>query len=460
MSHQSTVLPLAIHGVRIGGIDLHREAVTEHHHLPVGVRHTMHGAVARRTAEGRIVLRAAVHAIERLAVVHRHLVELRQRKVRKEIPARRLVERFVQPTVAANEIVVRVTRIDPDHMVVDMLVLLAQPTERPARIVADHVVRIHQIHSIGVVRIRRDFGIVQATRARVAHPAPARANVRRAEHAALFICCLHHRIDHVRVFRADRQPDPTQFLGRQARRDLGPRRASVGRAMNRAFRTATHLPPHAPLPHLRRGEQDLRVARVHLHVVDADPFAAAKDARPRHATVSGLVQATLAPAVPCRTLRRDIGHVAVLRVDDDAPDVLRLLETDVLPGRTTVDRLEHAVAVAHRALVVVLTRAHPDHVRVVRIDGDRADRVGGLRVEDRRERRAGVRRLPHATTRRRDEPGARCFWVNGQVGDAPRHHCRPDAAPGESRNRRTEGGGVGRGTGRAGQRWRRRSRGG
>ena len=379
----------------------------------------MQRAVARWSAKRRIVLRATVHPIEWLRVVHRHLVELGQRQVREELPRHGAVERLVQPAVASDQVVIGVGWIDPDDVIVDVLVLFAKSSKGAACVIADHVVRIDQIDPVNDMRIRRDFGVVQSTRRGVAHARPARADVGRAVHATLAAGRLDDGVDHVRILRTDRQTDAPEFLRRQAGADLRPRHASVGGAMNRALRPSADLTPDSALPHVRCRDENVGVSRIDLHIVHADPVTAAQHPRPCLAAVRGLVQSALPASAPCRSLRRDVDHVAVVRVDDDPPDVFRCLESGVDPTLPVIHGLVDAVAVSHRTLVVVLARAHPHRVWIVRVDGHRADGVRRLCVEHRCECRAGVGGLPHAAARRRDVPRARRLRVNRQVTDAP-----------------------------------------
>jgi hypothetical protein len=76
----------------------------------------------------------------------------------------------------------------------------------------------------------------------------------------------------------------------------------------------------------------------------------------------------------------------------------------------------------------ILTRADPDRVPVVRVDRDAADRIGIFVIEYRRPGRATVLGLPDATTANADVPGAGVRLIDHDVGDAPGHERRPDAA--------------------------------
>ena len=145
---------------------------------------------------------------------------------------------------------------------------------------------------------------------------------------------------------------------------------------------------------------------------------------PGLAAVGGLVEAAVAAGAPQRSLGGDVDDVRVARIDDDLADVLGVLQADVLPADAAVARAVDAVAVADAALGVVLAGAHPHGERVVGVEGQAADRVGALVVEDRRPGDAGVGRLPHAAGGRGDVPGV------GRAGSTATSSMRPEASVG------------------------------
>ena len=145
----------------------------------------------------------------------------------------------------------------------------------------------------------------------------------------------------------------------------------------------------------------------------------------------GLVEAAIAAGAPQRPVGRDEDDLRIARIDHDAADVLASLQADVPPRPAGIVAAIDAVAVADAALVVGFAGADPDRARVLRIDGDRADRIGALVLEDRREGDAGVGGLPHAAGRDADVPGLLVVRVHGDVADAPRHQRRPDRAQAE-----------------------------
>src|SRR5690242_9191602 len=90
-------------------------------------------------------------------------------------------------------------------------------------------------------------------------------------------------------------------------------------------------------------------------------------------------------------------RVGIFRVDDDSPDVLRVLEADVFPRFTAINGLVHSIAIADVAANAGLSRACIDDV-VVRIGhGDGADGSDILRIKKRLPIRARIGALPDAS---------------------------------------------------------------
>ena len=100
--------------------------------------------------------------------------------------------------------------------------------------------------------------------------------------------------------------------------------------------------------------------------------------------------------------------VRVARVDDDLRDLLAVAQAEMRPGRAGVDRLVDAVAGGEVGPLQAFAAADVDDARIGRRDRDRADRAGGLVVEDRRPRAAGSR---SSSRRRRSPRRRRRRWV-------------------------------------------------
>ena len=157
------------------------------------------------------------------------------------------------------------------------------------------------------------------------------------------------------------------------------------------------------------------LARQEDDVADAGVVADEQHARPGRAAVSGLVQAAVAAGGPKRSLRRHVDGGGIARVDDDLPDVLRLLEPDALPAFAGVGRLVQPVAEVRAALARILTRAEPHHVGILRIDDDAAKRERAALVEDRREGNPAVLGLPQAAKRTGDIPDVRVLRIDFDI---------------------------------------------
>ncbi len=144
VADQTAVLPLAVDDVRVrsGSID-GLVAVAADGDEPVLVRDARAVERARRAAQRVVVLGAAVDVVEGLRVVDRHPVELGDRQVLEEALGRAAVEGLVDAAVAADEEVVGVVGVDPQGVVVDVLVLLADPLEGLAAVDGDLQEGVH-----------------------------------------------------------------------------------------------------------------------------------------------------------------------------------------------------------------------------------------------------------------------------------------------------------------------------
>src|SRR5262249_37241796 len=108
----------------------------------------------------------------------------------------------------------------------------------------------------------------------------------------------------------------------------------------------------------------------------------------------------------------DIDDVRVMRVDLDAPDLLRVAQAHELPGMAAVARAVHPVTLGDVRAHVGLAGSHEDHARVRWGDREGADRAYGHGVEDRLPGAAGIESLPDSSVDRSE------VEVVGLAGDA------------------------------------------
>ena len=180
------------------------------------------------------------------------------------------------------------------------------------------------------------------------------------------------------------------------------------------------------------GVEHVRVAGVLHQVHDARVLVDLQHQFPVGAAVDGLVHAALAARSPQRAHGRHVDDLRVGGVDHDAADVHGALQPHVLPALAPVEGAVDAVAVADRALAVVLAGADPDHVRGRGGDGQAADGVAALAVEDRLQGDAAVGGLPHAARAHGHVPVERVAGVDGEVADPARGDGRAQVAPGQA----------------------------
>ena len=127
----AAVLRLRVNDARILRIAARLESVAAVDDEPVAGAHAPRLQRARRTAEGPVVLRAAADVVERLRVVDRHAVELRDRQVREEPPRLPFVVGLVEAAVVAEQDVLRIDGIELDRVMVDVHAVVSRSRSCP-----------------------------------------------------------------------------------------------------------------------------------------------------------------------------------------------------------------------------------------------------------------------------------------------------------------------------------------
>src|SRR5271157_5733869 len=135
-----------------------------------------------------------------------------------------------------------------------------------------------------------------------------------------------------------------------------------------------------------------------------------------------------------------IDRVAVFRVNDDAAEVFGIGETEVFPTVAAIARPVDTGSDRHAVTYPGLAGADPNSLRIGGIDGERADRLGGLFVKDGLEGGASVGGLPHAATGGANVDSQRPLTIlhGGNVRNMPPHRRGANRAGRES----TEGVGI------------------
>ena len=302
--------------------------------------------------------------------------------------------------------------------------------ERLAAIVRDVQVDAVDVDPLRVIGIDANLAEVHRPRIEAADLGPRLAFVLGAEHAAVAV--LDDGVNDVRVAAIEVEADAAGVTGWKAAGDLAPGPAGIAALVNARVRPAAVEPISGAAPRIRRRDEHLRIGGIHDQVGGAGVLVDGEDVLPGDAAVGGLEDAALFVGAPQPAHRRHVDDVGVLRVDDDAADVLRVAQAHVLPGLAAVDRLVDAVTPRGALAIVRFAGAHPHDVGIGRVDGDVADRHRGLGVEHVLPRVATIDRLQQTAGRRRRIEDRGVGLVHREVRDAPAHEDGPDVPAGDA----------------------------
>ncbi len=227
-------------------------------------------------------------------------------------------------------------------------------------------------------------------------------------------------VEDQRILRVDVEADAAEHPAGEALGEFRPGLAGVDRLVDGAAGAGQVEGPRLPLLVVGGGVEDLRVPGIDDQVRRADrPFTVLHVERlgPCLAAVGRLEDAPLGvPGVEV-TEGGDVHRVGELRIDDDAADVVRVLQPHVRPGLAAVGRLVDTVAPVGAARGGRLAGADPHDVWIRGSHGDVTDRDDRLVVEDRRPRNAVVDRLPEPARAGRGVDGGLILFGNGEVDE-------------------------------------------
>ena len=401
---------------------------------------------AGHTGGAGILLRA-VHPVGK-AVVGDHVVELAGRLVEPGAPGLAAVGGHHRPLVDAEDAPLRAARIDPELVVVVAAGRALDRHEGLAGIVRAVHGGVAGVDDVGIAGIDRDAAEVPAAPPDpvvAARPRPGRAGVVRAVQPAV-VHRVHHGVDAARPARRHGEADASRLGGQAMAGDLRPVIAAVRRLVEAAAGTVgrrVDVPRGtAGLP--QGGVEDLRVPRLEGEVDRSGVVVLAEHLLPAPAAVAGAEHAALRVGAVGVPQRRRVDDVRIARIDQHAPDLLRVGEADMGPGLAAVGGLVHAVPLGDVGAHVGLAAPDVDHPWVGGRDGQRADRADRLRIEDRLPGAAGVAGLPHAAVDAAEVEMLRLLRHAGHRQHAPAAE-RAEQAPVQVLEQRGIGGRGGRG---------------
>ncbi len=262
---QPAVLRLGVDDVGVDGVHLGFKSVACLGDVPIAVDDAAVVDGSARAAQGEIVLRAAVHVVERRGIVHGYTVKLRNGQIGLEVPAAGVVPSFVEAPVTAEYQVLGVGGVDPSDVVVHVLAALAQAFEGLAAVFGPLGIGVHRVDHIDIVRAREELHIVVSTGGMVALLLEAGAPVRTPVQAMPF----DHAVDHVGVHGRNGEGKTAFIAAGQAVLQFVPRFATVFRLVQCTFRTARNIGPHMASTLVGRGIEHFGVAGIHMHFVEA-----------------------------------------------------------------------------------------------------------------------------------------------------------------------------------------------
>ena len=165
----------------------------------------------RWSSEGVIILRTSVHVIEGLCIVDRDFVELGDGEIGLVLPIGAVIEGFVHTSVAACQEVACIGGIDPERMVVDVLVAFSDIAEALAAVGGHIDPEIHVEHLVFITRVSEDFLVIVAGGTVVATLLPACATVGGAKHTSFTVGGFHDAIEHIGVDWGNGHTDPAHI---------------------------------------------------------------------------------------------------------------------------------------------------------------------------------------------------------------------------------------------------------
>src|SRR6185312_12114556 len=147
----------------------------------------------------------------------------------------------------------------------------------------------------------------------------------------------------------------------------------------------------------QRCPHGLWVVRIKRHINSAGVFVFEKDFLPCRSAVTGAEDATFRAWAVSASHGRDEYDIGILRINGNAADMARRVETDVLPRLSAVSGFINAIAIRQVGTEIGFTGAYIDDRRIRLRHGNRANRRNGLAVKGRLPGDAAIRGLPHAT---------------------------------------------------------------
>jgi hypothetical protein len=400
--------------------------VAEADHAPVFVDDAAL-LVARPADPTAVVLQPACDLIEGRLRAAVYLIELRQRDIGDHIPVFAAIQREGKPAVVAVPQHIRVRGVNPQRMVIDMHGLCHLVGGAPA-VDGGAQLRRQEVEAVRVAGAHAHIRIVEPARDDIGLAGDALEGLTAiggTEQRA--VVRLGNHIDDVRVAGGDLDADAPHQL-RQSVGEFAPGASAVGGLEHAALLAAAGVRPRLALEPPHPCVQNVRVHGVNLKVGRTVLLVDIQHLLPSLAAVGGHKHPAFGVGTERRANRSDPHGVRVARVDDNAANLARLAQPQILPILAAVGGLVDATADGDAVARVRLACAHPNHIGVLRVECNISDRSRLLLVEQWRPSDTPVGGLPQPACARRDIDRSRIAWNTLDIGDTPAHVRGTDVA--------------------------------
>src|SRR5579884_2207041 len=122
---------------------------------------------------------------------------------------------FVQSAVAPNKVVVGISGIDPDHVIIDVFVLLAEHAESLAAVIGHANENVHHVNAIDVLGIGEDLRVIHRGLVVRIATLPGCPAITRTKDTALPFLSLDGCVHNVVIDRRDGNADASHIDGGQ-----------------------------------------------------------------------------------------------------------------------------------------------------------------------------------------------------------------------------------------------------
>jgi len=190
------------------------------------------------------------------------MIELAERHIPEPHIRFALVVGDAHAAIAADHRVIRVRRVYPHRMKVDVDLLCTVSAKGLPSIIRDVQLDAGHINALVVIRINPNLTEIHRARIGIAHLRPGCASIFRTIHAALF-CVFDSGVHDVWIAAIDIKPYPSHGAFGNAFREFSPRAPGIRGLIDRAAIATSVKAPRRAATLIGRRVNDFVIRRVH-----------------------------------------------------------------------------------------------------------------------------------------------------------------------------------------------------